>query len=277
MQKFQRLYEVLREEGIATEENTWTPEAADPEMVARVHHVEYVDNFVRGVLDPRAQRRIGLPWSPGLVRRTFRAVGGTVLTARLAVEHGLAVNTAGGTHHAHAAFGSGFCILNDLAVAARSVIREGLARSVLVFDLDVHQGDGTAAACADDPSVFTASVHCGDNFPFRKQRSDLDVALPAGTGDRAYLEAVSTALDEALERGRPDLVLYDAGVDVYAGDRLGRLNLSLAGIVERDTLVLKRLRATGIPTAAVIGGGYDADIDALADRHAILHRVASNL
>lgn len=277
MPKFGMLAELLRAEGILSDENLREPAMPDGHDLERIHTPEYLSAFSTGALDDRAIRRIGLPWSLGLVQRTQRAVGGTLLTAELALQYGIACNTAGGTHHAFPAWGSGFCILNDLAVAGASLRSRGRAESVLIFDLDVHQGDGTAVCCAGTEGVFTTSVHCGDNFPFRKQSSDLDVSLPAGTGDDQYLETVADTLVQALDRFRPDLVLYDAGVDICKADRLGKLAVTGSGLRERERLVFEFWRRAGVPVAAVIGGGYDRDIGALVDRHAELHRAASEL
>ena len=254
----------------------------------RVHQPEYVDAFMRGTLDRDAVRRIGLPWSRGLVSRTTRAVGGTLLTARLALAPGnptgLACHTAGGTHHAHAGFGSGFCLFNDLAVAAATLLSEGAVDQVLILDLDVHQGDGTARIFADEPRVFTCSLHGARNFPARKAISDLYVPLPDGMTDDAYLRLLRgddtmpgwRGVEWLLEQVEPDLVLYDAGVDVHIDDKLGRLALTDAGIFERDRHVLERCRAHGVPTACVIGGGYGPP-PILARRHAILHHAAAEV
>ncbi|TVR66602.1 MAG: histone deacetylase [Spirochaetaceae bacterium] len=281
MPKFGLVYEMLLAEGIVSTSTVHVPDSADRELLTLVHTEEYVDSILEGTIKPAALRRIGLPWSEGLARRTRRAVGGTLLTARLALEHGLACNTAGGTHHAHPSFGSGFCLFNDLAVAAAALLAEEAVRRILVVDLDVHQGDGTAAAFQADDRVFTFSMHCGSNFPFRKTPGDLDVALPEGLSDDEYLRELESILPDlvnpAVPEMAPDLVLYDAGVDVFAGDRLGRLNLTLEGITRRDRFVLETCLAADVPVAAVIGGGYDQDVSALADRHCILHRVAASL
>ena len=274
MPKFGRVYELLLEEGLVSTATVHVPDAADRDLLTLVHSGAYVNSFIQGTISPQALRRIGLPWSEGLARRTRRAVGGTLLTARLALEHGLACNTAGGTHHAHPEFGSGFCIFNDLAVTARALLEEHQVRRILIVDLDVHQGDGTAAVFNTEPRVFTFSMHCGTNFPSRKVPGDLDVELSAGVGDEEYLERLASVLPDLLRRVDPDLVLYDAGVDVYAGDRLGHLNVTRDGIFRRDAYVLATCRTAAIPVATVIGGGYDHDIDALADRHCLVHRAA---
>lgn len=272
MEKFR----VLREQLAALPARWHRPGPARWTDLARVHTRPYLAAFRDGGVGGRAQRRTGFPWSPALVERTLLETGGTVLTAALALEHGLACNTAGGTHHAFADHGSGYCLINDLAVAARWALAEGGVRRLLVVDLDVHQGDGTAVLLADEPRAVTFSMHCADNFPARKQASDRDRALPRGTGDAAYLAALAEELPALLARHRPELVLYDAGADVHAGDRLGHLALSDAGLAARDGYVLRTCRAHGAATAAVIGGGYDRDLAALAARHAQLHRAAAD-
>lgn len=275
MAKFGLLAELLVADGLTTWDRYHRPAIAPLETIELVHDPAYVEAFCTGELDPQAIRRIGLAWSPALVKRTRTAVGGTILTARLALDHGLACNTAGGTHHAHRSFGSGYCIFNDLAIAARLMLEEGRARRILIVDLDVHQGDGTAAIFADDPAVFTFSMHCGENFPLRKCPSDLDVPLPAGLGDAAFLAQLRRHLPPLLDRCRPDLVLYDAGVDPHAHDRLGKLQLTNTGLRRRDELVIDQCRRRDIPLAAVIGGGYDSHgMAELVTRHALLHQTA---
>ncbi len=190
---------------------------------------------------------------------------------------GIACNTAGGTHHAHAGFGSGFCIFNDLAVTAADLLARDVVQQVLIVDLDVHQGDGTAAIFADQPRVFTFSMHCGKNFPARKVPSDLDVALPPGTGDAEYLRTLRETLPRLLDRVEPDLVLYDAGVDPHADDKLGHLRLTDEGLASRDRTVMQRCGEHGIPVACVIGGGYHDDHRVLAHRHSTVHRVATEI
>ena len=209
--------------------------------------------------------------------RSLGSVGSTLAAVDAALEDGLSGTLAGGTHHAYRDFGSGYCVFNDLAVAARRVLDRGAVERVLVFDVDVHQGDGTAAIFEDDPRVFTCSLHGERNFPSRKQRSDLDVPLPDGTGDDAYLAALEAALDEALERSRPDLVLYQGGVDVLEVDRLGRLSLSEEGAAERDRRALGRFRSAGLPVALTLGGGYADPIEASVRAYAGTYRAALEL
>ncbi|MEM1447014.1 MAG: histone deacetylase [Planctomycetota bacterium] len=288
MPKFGILRDLLISDGVATAEQFHQPVKATREQLELIHAPEYVEAFVSGGLDRDAVRRIGLPWSEGLVNRTITAVGGTIRTVELALGistpggrgvetsgGGLACNTAGGTHHAHRDFGSGFCIFNDLAVAAAEMLQRGVVQQVLIIDLDVHQGDGTAAVFADEPRVFTWSVHCEKNFPARKVPSDLDTPLPPDVGDDQYLEVLGDTLRGVLERVEPDLVLYDAGVDVHADDKLGKFKLSDEGIFARDRYVLESCRAHRIPTACVIGGGYHVDHHVLARRHSTVHRAAT--
>lgn len=277
MAKFRRLYERLLADGVARPDQFHRPNPPPQEWIEQVHTPAYVQAYCQGTLDARAQRRIGLPWSPALVRRTCVAVGGTVLTAKLALQKGLACNTAGGTHHAFPAYGSGFCIFNDLAIAARQLQREGLIQKVLIVDLDVHQGDGTAFIFQDDASVFTFSLHCDINFPGTKQRSDLDVPLPAGMEDDDYLRTLADYLPDLLTQVKPEIVLYDAGVDPHIGDRLGKLALTDTGLYRREMQVLTTCLAQRIPVACVIGGGYADDMEALVYRHSLIHRAASQV
>lgn len=277
MEKFRRLYQTLLADGVASVSQFHQPQAPSQEWLELVHTPEYIRDYCEGTLDAKAQRRIGLPWSPALVQRTCIAVGGTILTARLALEHGLACNTAGGTHHAFPSYGSGFCIFNDLAIATRVIQQQGLAKKVLIVDLDVHQGDGTAFIFQNDPTVFTFSMHCEVNFPGTKQTSDLDVPLPVGMEDEEYLQTLANYLPDLLSEFRPDLVLYDAGVDPHLGDRLGKLALSDRGLFCREMQVLSTCAAQGYPVACVIGGGYGDDFEALVYRHSLLHRAASEV
>ncbi|MEL6821306.1 MAG: histone deacetylase [Calditrichota bacterium] len=277
MPKFAEVYRILLEDNIATSGQFHMPEIATRDILQLVHSKSYVDAFCDGTLDRQAERRIGLPWSTGLVKRTRTAVGGTILTAKLALEHGIACNTAGGTHHAFPDYGSGFCIFNDLAIAARYMLETDQAKRILIIDLDVHQGDATALTFANEPAVFTFSMHCGVNFPFRKQQSDLDIELPVGMTDSDYLAELEKHLGKLLSEVNPDLVIYDAGVDPHIDDSLGKLSLSDYGLYQRDCKVIDRCLANGFPIATVIGGGYDKDISALARRHSIVHRAANDL
>lgn len=277
MPKFGQLYQRLLSDGVATPAQFHTPKRPPISWIELVHTPDYVKSYCEGTLEPKAQRRIGLPWSPALVNRTYTALGGTILTAQLALQYGLACNTAGGTHHAFPSYGSGFCIFNDLAISARVLQQLGLAQKILILDLDVHQGDGTAFIFQDDTSVFTFSMHCEVNFPGTKQKSDLDIPLPVGMDDEAYLQILAKYLPDLLSEVQPDLILYDAGVDPHASDRLGKLALTDTGIYRREMQVLTTCVAAGYPVASVIGGGYADDLDALIYRHSLLHRAASDV
>ena len=223
--------------------------------IERAHAPEYVAAVLAGTLDIDAQRQIGLPWSEVLALRARVVVGGALAAARAALHDGLSGQLAGGTHHAHADFGSGFCVFNDLAVTALTLLAEGAVRRVAILDLDVHQGDGNAAILRGHPHVFVASLHGANNFPFAKAVSDLDIALPDGTGDDAYLAALEPALEQ-VAAFRPDLILYLSGADPLASDRLGRLALTFAGLLDRDRRVFELARRLRVPVSIAIGGGY---------------------
>lgn len=277
MTKFRLLYEYLLSEAVILPEQVVQPRPASWQTVCAVHDEAYVHGFREGSWSEKVQRRVGMNWYPALVERTFAEVGGTVRTLQLALENGLALNLAGGTHHAHRDFGSGFCILNDIAVAAQLALDRGWAKRILIVDLDVHQGDGTAAIFAAEPAVFTFSMHGERNFPFRKQQSDCDIGLPNETDDASYLAKLKAILPSLLQRHDPDLVIYDAGVDVHEQDRLGKLAISDAGLLARDRYVLETCRLAGIPTACVVGGGYAENKPDLTPRHATVFRAALSL
>jgi acetoin utilization deacetylase AcuC-like enzyme len=273
MAKFRLLHQLLLDQGLARTEQMVQPLPAPRRWLELVHGQRYHQAFARGELSHQEQRRIGLPATTPLVQRTWLAVGGTVLTARLALQHGLACHLAGGTHHAYPDHGSGFCIFNDCAVAARVLLAEGCVQQLMVIDLDVHQGDATAAIFAEEPRVFTFSAHCQSNFPLRKQTSNVDLPLDDGLGDDDYLLAIGDLIPNLLDQVKPDLVLYNAGVDPHRNDRLGKLCLSSTGLLNRDRLVLDACLRRSIPVATVIGGGYD-DLDPLVQRHGLVFRAA---
>jgi acetoin utilization deacetylase AcuC-like enzyme len=277
MGKFGRLMTLLLADGVVEPGQVHQPEPARSEVLELAHAPAYVAAVLDQTLDAAAVRRIGLPITPEVARRARAANGGTLLAARLALAHGLACNTAGGSHHAFAGHGSGFCVFNDVAVAAHALLAEGRIARALVVDLDVHQGDGTAAIFADDARVFTFSMHCRTNFPLHKQTSDLDLALDAGVEDDAYLALLAERLPALLQEVRPDLVFYNAGVDPHVEDRLGRLALTERGLWRRERFVLETCLKAGVPVAGVIGGGYAADLDQLARLHAILPQMATKL
>jgi len=277
MIKFQLLYELLLQDGVIPPEHIYAPEIATGELIELVHTREYTQGYCQGILDDKAIRRIGLPLTSELVTRTCTALGGSILTGQLALQTGLACNTAGGTHHAFPNYGSGFCIFNDLAIAPRVLQKLGLAKKVLIVDLDVHQGDGTAYIFQDDPSVFTFSMHCEANFPGVKQKSDLDVGLPIGLDDDGYLQILAQYLPDLLSEVKPDIVFYDAGVDPHVDDSLGKLALTTTGLYRREMMVLSTCITGGYPVAGVIGGGYAKDMKALVYRHSLLHRAAAEV
>jgi acetoin utilization deacetylase AcuC-like enzyme len=240
---------------------------ADPAGIVLAHDAGYVRSIIEGSVDARMMRRIGFPWSPELVRRTLASVGGTLAAVRFAMTAGVSGNLAGGTHHAFRSEGSGFCVFNDLAVATYTLREEGRVRRVAVVDLDVHQGDGTASIFADDSGVLTISIHGANNFPFRKQRSRIDVALEDGTGDDEYLRVLERVLPAAWEF-QPDLLLYQSGVDALREDRLGRLGMTHAGLIERDRIVFEEAKQRGVPVAITLGGGYADPVERTAEAHA---------
>ncbi|MFN6338172.1 MAG: histone deacetylase [Cyanobacteriota bacterium] len=276
MAKFRLLVRHLRRLDLLRPETLHQPLPVPRRWLELVHPRFYHEAFARHWLPPAEARRIGLPASPRVVRRSWLAVGGTVLTARLALRHGLACHLAGGTHHAFGSAGSGFCVFNDVAVAARVLLAEGLVRRVLVIDLDVHQGDGTATLFAGDPRVFTFSAHAERNFPLRKAQSDWDLPLADGLEDDPYLAAVAGVLPDLLSQVNPDLIFYNAGVDPHRQDRLGRLCLSDEGLLRRERMVLEMCCRRGIPVATVIGGGYD-HLGPLVERHGLVVRAAAEM
>ncbi len=266
MSKYRLLLEALAELGAVIEGHT--PEPMPREWIAAVHASPYVDAVLSASVDPAIERRIGFPVTPRVARRSVLSAGGTWAAARLALARGYAANGAGGSHHALHDSGAGYCVLNDLAIAATRLLAEGDARRILIVDLDVHQGDGTATLLADEPRAFTFSMHASKNFPARKAISDHDVPLPDGMGDPAYLATLAAELPPILDAFRPDLILYQAGVDPHAEDKLGRLALSDAGLEARDRFVMREAAVRGVPLTSMLGGGYGADRMAIARRHA---------
>ena len=271
--KYRLLRELVEREAILSPEQLMgSPMAGETELL-RAHTPSYVGAVFDGTLAPDAVRRIGLPWSPTLVRRSRATVGGSLAAAREALRTGLSGQLAGGTHHAHADFGSGFCVFNDLAVASLALLAERAVERIAILDLDVHQGDGNSAILVGRPGMLVVSVQGARNFPFRRVPSDIDVELPDGTEDRGYLTALVDVLP-AIEAHRPDLVLYLSGADPLAEDRLGRLALSHDGLAERDRLVFEMCRRRGFPVSIAIGGGYAEPIDATVRGYANTFRAA---
>jgi len=272
-------YALLRDrviaDGIVDPEHLHDPAAISRADLLLVHTADYVDRFTSGRLSPDEERRLGFPWSPALVERSYRAAGGTLEAATFATEHGIAMNLAGGTHHAFPSHGEGFCVFNDTAIAIRALQRDRRIRRGLVVDLDVHQGNGTHAVFAGDESVFTFSMHGGKNYPFHKVAGCLDVELSDGTGDDAYLELLTRSLPDAIAASRADLVVYLAGADPHESDRLGRLALTFDGLARRDAIVLQQTREVGLPVVVTIAGGYGRDIEDTVRIHARTARIAA--
>jgi acetoin utilization deacetylase AcuC-like enzyme len=277
MSKFRLLAETLREQGILTDDNEYQPSPLSLTALMQAHEKGYVQRFIRGELTPQEQKVIGLPWSEWLVERTLRAVSGTILTSELALQHGLACHLAGGTHHAHPSHGSGFCIFNDLAVAALAMVESGKANKILILDCDVHQGDGTIAFFKDSTNIIPVSWHCEENYPQIKQTAGINIAIPKGANDQEYLSILQNTLPAILAEHQPDFIFYDAGVDVHQDDRLGYVNLTDDGIFARDKYVIETCVALNLPTACVIGGGYDRQEEKVAWRHSLLHQAADQI
>lgn len=274
MPKYRLVRDRLLAEGSITYWHLVEPLLGSDEDILLVHTAQYWLRCARGELTAAEVRRIGFPWSEGLVRRSRASVQGTIIAARNALRDGIACNLAGGTHHAFPDHGEGYCVLNDIAIATRVLQRDGLARRIAILDCDVHQGNGTAAIFAADQDVFTFSIHGDKNFPLRKEQSKLDIALPNGTGDEAYLQILAEHVPVILREFRPDFVFYQAGVDPYERDRLGKLNLTLAGLRARDEFVLEQCKQAGIPVATTMGGGYAKEITETVEAHANTVRAA---
>ena len=277
MEKYARLRAALLASGDFSESDFHLPPAASDEELARAHDPAYIAAVSCGELEISAQKAIGFPWSPGMVERSRRSAGATLAACRAAFADGVSANLAGGTHHAFRDRGEGFCVFNDAAVAARAMQAEGRAQRVLIVDCDVHQGNGTASILRGDDSIFTFSIHGARNFPFEKETSDLDIELPDGCNDEAYLLQLNHGLDTAFDLARPDLVIYLAGADPYHDDRLGRLALRFAGLAERDHRVFGRCKSLGLPVAIAMAGGYARQIDDTVAIHAKTIRLARQI
>ena len=277
MDKYELLPRQLLHEGTCSAENFFEPEMPDEADIVRAHHPGYLEDLKAGRLPARAMRKVGFPWSPSLVERELRIAQGSIEGARYALEFGISMNIAGGTHHAYSDRGEAFCLLNDQAIAAHTLLARGLARQILIVDLDVHQGNGTAEIFAGEPRVYTFSMHGQANYPFKKEVSDRDVALEKGTGDRQYLELLERQLSELYQEVNPDFVFFLSGVDVLETDRLGTLALSLDGCRRRDELVLEWCQRHGLPVQCSMGGGYSPQLRTIVEAHANTFRVAQRL
>jgi acetoin utilization deacetylase AcuC-like enzyme len=251
------------------------PDAATDEQLLRVHTADYIYRMSNGQMTQAEMRRIGFPWTPAMVERSRRSSGATMAACRTAFSEGVAVNLAGGTHHACRDHGEGFCVFNDSAIAARAMQAEGRARRVVVIDCDVHQGNGTADCLNGDSSVFTFSIHGEKNFPFRKVNGSLDIGLPNGTGDAMYLDILEESLSRIFGMFNADLAIYLAGADPYHGDRLGYLSLTKEGLAQRDRLVLSMCRAEGLPVAVTMAGGYAPNVQDIVDIHLQTIKIAN--
>lgn len=274
MEKYRLVREALLERDVLPPTALFEAPQVDRADLEHVHTARYLDALFTGALSDAEVRRLGFPWSPALVEHSRASVGGTLAAARAALVDGISGNLAGGTHHGFPDHGEGFCVFNDIAVAIRVLQAEGRIRRAVVVDLDVHQGNGTAAVFADDDSVFTFSMHGEHNFPFRKQRSSRDVGLPDDTDDAAYLDALDAHLPEVLEAAGADLLCFQAGVDALTEDALGRLSLTHAGLRERDRRVLEAAWHRGLPTVLTLGGGYAKPLSATLDAHVGTYAVA---
>jgi len=272
--KYTLLRQNMIQAGLTLSNELILSKPASVDQLLLAHHPDYIEKVLNGKLTEKETRRIGFPWSLQLVERSRRSVGGTIAACRAALEDGLSANLGGGTHHAYPDHGEGYCVFNDVAIAARAMQAESSARRIVILDCDVHQGNGTAAIFAGDSTVFTFSIHGEKNFPFHKEQSDIDIALPDGSGDEIYLEALHPGIQSAIDLAYADLAVYIAGADPFAGDRLGRLALTKAGLDERDRQVLNACQRAGLPVAIVLGGGYARKIEDIIDIHLQTIRLA---
>ncbi len=277
MLKYELIPLQLKHEGIITQENLFSPDILEEEIVLLTHEKQYWEKLKNLSLTYQEEKRTGFPLSAQLVERELRIAQGTIDGCFYAIENGVAFNVAGGTHHAGSNWGEGFCLLNDQAIAANYLIYKGISKSILIIDLDVHQGNGTAQIFQNNTQVFTFSVHGDKNFPFRKEQSDVDVPLPDGVEDDEYLAMLAQKLDEVFDKAKPDFVFYLSGVDVLATDKLGKLSLSPAACQKRDEMVFKKCLAQQLPVQVSMGGGYSPNIKDIVDAHCNTFKVANDL
>lgn len=277
MLKYELLPEQLLHEGTCNRDNFFEPTVPDAHYVLNVHTIAYYNDLIRLTLDPRAARKTGFPLSATLVEREVIIADGTMKASEFALQYGIAMNIAGGTHHAYTDHGEGFCLLNDQAIAARYLQEKNLAQKILIVDLDVHQGNGTAEIFQHDPTVFTFSMHGKSNYPFKKEESDLDIALETNCDDDTYLSLLKDTLPQLIQSEKPDFIYYLCGVDVIASDKLGKLSLSIEGCKERDRFVLQTCKDHNIPLMCSMGGGYSPDIKTIIEAHANTFRLAQEI
>lgn len=277
MLKYELIPEQLLHEGTCTEANFFKPASCATEIILQTHDKTYLDKLLHQQLTASEQRKIGFPQSPALIERELVITQGTIDCALFALQNGCALNIAGGTHHAFAERGEGFCLLNDIAVAANYLLSNKLRSKILVIDLDVHQGNGTAKLMENEPRVFTFSIHGLTNYPFHKEKSDLDIGLLDGTTSETYLTALEEALPKLIQTVQPDFVFYLAGVDILSTDKFGKLKVSMEACKQRDVFVLSQLQKNSIPVTVVLGGGYSPDINTIVEAHCNTFRTAINL
>ena len=277
MEKYELLPQQLLHEGTCSGNNFFEPEKPNDKYIVAIHDPEYYYELVNLTLDQRAARKIGFPLSRALVEREVIIADGTIKASEYALKHGIAMNIAGGTHHAYTNRGEAFCLLNDQAIGARFLQNKGLAKKILIVDLDVHQGNGTAEIFQNDDSVFTFSMHGKSNYPFKKELSDLDIALDNDTNDNTYLNILKDTLPKLIDEQQPDFIYYLSGVDVIASDKLGKLGMSVEGCKERDRFVLQTCKDHSIPVMCSMGGGYSADIKIIVNAHANTYRLAQEI
>ena len=277
MMKYELLPQQLIHEGTCTEENFFEPEIPNDKHIVAVHDPEYFYDLLNIMISPKMARKIGFPLSEDLVERERIIADGTIKGCDFALEYGIAMNIAGGTHHAYSDHGEAFCMLNDQAIGAKYLIKKGLAKKILIVDLDVHQGNGTAEIFQNDDAVFTFSMHGEGNYPFKKEKSDLDISLPKGTTDETYLSILKEKLPQLIKSVQPDFIFYLCGVDILESDKLGTLGMTIEGCKKRDEYVLKTCHNFKIPVQCSMGGGYSPDIKVIVEAHANTFRVAQNL
>lgn len=277
MSKYPFIHQQLIREGTCTAENFFEPERMDRPVFELTHSVDYINKLEKGELSRQEQRRIGFPYSTRLLEREICIMSGTVQAALEALENGASFNIAGGTHHSFRDRGEGFCIFNDIAISTNYLLNKGLVEKVLVVDLDVHQGNGTASIFENDDRVFTFSMHGAKNYPFKKESSDLDIGVVNGIEDEEYLEQLSHALDEIFPMLKPDFVFFQSGVDVLATDKLGKLGLTRGGCKTRDEMVIRKCHQNSIPFTAVMGGGYSPEIGDIVEAHCNTYRLTQEI
>lgn len=277
MLKYELIPAQLKYEGTCTDAHFFNPGSCSEEVILYTHEKEYLDKLVHQQLNASEQRKIGFPQSPELIQRELIITQGTIDTALYALEHGVSLNIAGGTHHAFAERGEGFCLLNDMAVAANFLLRNNLCQKILIIDLDVHQGNGTAKLMENESKVFTFSMHGATNYPFHKEKSDLDIGLKDGTTSETYLAVLYEALPELISTVKPDFAFYLAGVDILSTDKFGKLKVNIDACKERDAFVLSTLKQNSIPVAVALGGGYSPDIKIIVEAHCNTFRLAIDL